>query len=540
MLHDQSSCIAFKVIIEWFTSFFSAMAGRDVSRLTKRTPLMTILVLMIGPLCSQLTSTLYGIINTIWISKYVGEVGMAAVATDIAWEGVARAFGLFLSIAGSSQISALFGQEKFEECNQVACDLYRVSIILGLIVPAILIPINKPFSRWFKANEETVDMAFWYIIPQAAGNVFTCIFFTNVGFLQAEGRTLLVGIIDIISLGVGMGVLNPIFLAVLKTGVIGPSISTIIADAVPGIVLTILFFKGKFVVKPTLKGLISPFSKATFQALTVGSSQLIALVSTLVPGIILRRLIGLSLPNKDEYSQAMAAFNVVCRYGSLVIAIVMAFCTGFLPAAAYAYAAGMWKRYLALAIHLNWINFVWCLITTTLVFSIPYQIGRIFGKGEVFLDWCKRELIAANWGNFIFFGRYTFQSMLQSQQRGKRAMIISFTSNFVVSIAACYILYYTDKHKAERLMWSFSISCVFGFVFGLALLAKPLYEIYKKYKDANLDDQKDPNNQNDAEKQSTSEIETKTDSTTKESEKESKEAVPNEAEHENSDSAINV
>lgn len=68
------------------------MGEKEIQRLAGRPPLVTILILMIGPLCSQITSTLYGIINTIWISKYIGESGMSAVATDIAWEGIARSF----------------------------------------------------------------------------------------------------------------------------------------------------------------------------------------------------------------------------------------------------------------------------------------------------------------------------------------------------------------------------------------------------------------------------------------------------------------
>lgn len=56
----------------------------EIKRLAGFQPLVTILRLMIGPMCSQVTSTLYGIINTIWVSKYVGEVGMASVALDIA------------------------------------------------------------------------------------------------------------------------------------------------------------------------------------------------------------------------------------------------------------------------------------------------------------------------------------------------------------------------------------------------------------------------------------------------------------------------
>ena len=356
--------------------------NEEVKRLAGSPPLKTLLTLMVGPLASQITSTLYGIINTVWISKYVGEVGMSAVATDIAWEGIARAFGLFLLTSGSTQISALFGKKLYNDAEQVVCDLLRVAVVCGCIVPAILLPINKPFSRWFGANDETIQGAYDYMLPICAGNILTCIFLTSVGFLQAEGRTMLVGIIDFVSLGVGMCALNPLFLGVFKIGISGPSYSTIIADGVPGITLVILYFCGKFGVKPKLSGFLKPFSPHTWQALGVGSSMLISQISLCLPGIIVRKLIGLSVANSNEYDLAMAGFNVLCRYYNVTNCVVISLATGYIAAASYAYAAENYKRYLKLSLHLNWVSVFWCLITSIIAISIPRQISMIFGKLE--------------------------------------------------------------------------------------------------------------------------------------------------------------
>jgi Na+-driven multidrug efflux pump len=451
----------------------------EIQRLAGNPPLRTVLTLMIGPFASQITSTLYGIINTIWISRYVGEVGMAAVATDIAWEGIARAFGLFLLVAGSTQISALFGRKLFSEAEQVICDLLRAAVVCGMIVPAVLLPINKPLSRWFGADEETVKEAFDYMLPICAGNVFTCIFLTSVGFLQAEGRTLLVGIVDFVALGFGMFLLNPLFLGVFKTGIAGPAYSTIIADGVPGIIITILYFSGKFGVKPKLSGLLKPFSKHTWQALGVGSSMLMSQISLCIPGIFVRKLIGLSVSSAKEYDLAMAGFNVICRYGNVTNCVVIAISTGYAAAASYAYAAQNYKRYLRLSIHLNWTSIFWCAITSIIAISIPRQISMVFGDSEDFLNWSAAMMRISNYGGFVMFARFTFQSMLQAQQSGCRAMIISVTSNFVVIILGAGFLYITDKHNAVRLIWVYFISYTFGLVFGAILLARPLINTIK-------------------------------------------------------------
>ncbi|EAY03031.1 hypothetical protein TVAG_143310 [Trichomonas vaginalis G3] len=449
----------------------------EIYRLAGSPPLITILKLMIGPLCSQITSAMYGIINSIWISKYLGDIGMAAVATDIAWEGIARGFGLFLLCAGSTQISALFGKGQFVEAEQVICDILRTALICGMIVPCILLPINKPCSKWYGANKETIESAFQYILPQCAGNCFTCIFLGCCGFLQAEGRTLLVGIIDLVSLGVGMGVLNPLFLGTFKFGVRGPSISTIIADGVPGVTLTILYFCGVFSVKPKLSGLLKPFSGHTYKALVVGSSQLMSQISINLPGIIVRKLIGQSVSSPAEYDLAMGGFNVLCRFNAFTNCIILALCSGYLPPASYAFAAQKIKRYVRLTIHLNWISFVWCAFTMTLSMSIPDQISSLFGSGEGYLKFAREMLIFSNVCTFILFTRLTFQSILQAQQNGIRAMIISLVSNFAAIILFSYVLYLTNKQNASRLMYVYPISYAIGFILGIFMLIQPFKQL---------------------------------------------------------------
>ena len=66
-------------------------------RLGGSKPLKTIFKLSIGPLLSQVTNGLYGVITTIWISKACGDDGLSAVSTMNAFDGIGRGFGFFLA-----------------------------------------------------------------------------------------------------------------------------------------------------------------------------------------------------------------------------------------------------------------------------------------------------------------------------------------------------------------------------------------------------------------------------------------------------------
>jgi Na+-driven multidrug efflux pump len=92
------------------------------------------------------------------------------------------------------------------------------------------------------------------------------------GCLQAEGRSLLVGAVQICSFISNMIIFNPLFLLVFKWETVGAATATVASELIPSIALFVLFFRGKFGVKPDVRGLLKKFSPETMPALCVGLS----------------------------------------------------------------------------------------------------------------------------------------------------------------------------------------------------------------------------------------------------------------------------
>ena len=457
-------------------------------RLAGRPPLKTILILTIGPLLSQVTSAMYGIIATVWVSKSIGETGIAAVSTATAFDNIGRAFGFFISTAGSSKISALYGAGKESEAGQVMCDLIRMCFVFGALVPACLIPAVKPTFRWFGLPDDVVDASYDYIFPLIVMTVTTCIYLGSLGFLQGEGRSLLSGAITIISGILNMAGLCPLLLMVKPIrdvlGVRGASMATVIAEGVPGIVVVLLFFSGKFGVKPQWRQLCKPFSKETYIALRVGLSQLMANLSISIPGIIVRKLMGLSANGDPVMAKdTMSGFTVVFRYSQVTNCVILAVTMGFLPPASYAYAAGQYKRWLKLAFWALFLNLFWGSATTVLSWTMPTTLCSIFGTGEGYMRWAVPMIQIGNALGFFTFSRYNFPSMLQSMMLGFTATLLSLASQLVAMLGFSLLMYYTDKHQPVRICWCYSLSYAFGYFIGIFVLWKPLWNVWVKSKD---------------------------------------------------------
>ena len=454
----------------------------EIQRLAGRTPLKTILILSVGPVMSQIVGALFGMLGSLWCSHVIGEEALGAIGLEICFEGMGRAFGYFLMIAASTQISALFGRGLQEDATQVVCDLLRVSVICGAIVPAILLPCHNYALEWFGARPETIQLGWDYICPLIGGTFFACMNLTLEGVLQAEGRALLLGILNAVFLVFAMGICAPILLLVFKIGISGIGWSVMLADAVQGVLLFVLYFRGKFGVKPKWNQFFKKFSGHTRQALSVGASQLISLLANALPGIPVRKLIRDSCATAEMYDIAMAGFNVLCRYALVINCVLIALTTGFIPPGSYAYAAKLWKRWLLLAWHAVWMAAVWSIVTGLGSWIFPRQISAIFGDGQEFLDMSEGMLKYSNGLGVIAFVRFNTQAMLQTMQSATRAMIVSFTSNFGATLVFAYVLYYTNKHDPIRLMWMYPLSTAVGFVLGIALLIGPLIKTIRTAK----------------------------------------------------------
>jgi Na+-driven multidrug efflux pump len=68
------------------------------------------------------------------------------------------ALGFFLCVSSSIQLSVPFAEQNYQKAPQVFADLLRFCIILGVLVPAALLPVAKPLMRWVQGDSKESDV----------------------------------------------------------------------------------------------------------------------------------------------------------------------------------------------------------------------------------------------------------------------------------------------------------------------------------------------------------------------------------------------
>ncbi|EAX96185.1 hypothetical protein TVAG_000140 [Trichomonas vaginalis G3] len=449
-------------------------------RLGGRPPLTTILVLAFGAIMSQVSSALFGIVDSMWVSKALGTKALAAVSTYSPFDYIGRAFAFFLTVSGASKISALLGEGKGEETSQVICDILRVELILAVFIPCSMLPWVKKAAAWFGASKDVVDLEFHFISVTLGFQITTGTFYAIGGFLQGEGRSIAFGIANVISCLLNMLLLNPLLLYYTNLSVAGSAIATIMADGLPAIVLFIMYFTGRFSVKPKFSQFFKKFSPHTFPALRVGLSALIAYLSMSIPGIMIQRFIGSSAQSVFEYNCVISGNTVSYRVALIIVAVTIALNAGYLPCASYAYASKNYKRWLRLTIHQCWLNFAWGSLCATIIVTIPVHISMMFVKDKTELYYASTMLFNGCCGFFIGWLRNNSQSILQSMQKGPFASILSLFTQ-MISLVACSVgLSLTNKHNAPRIEFAYPLSFLIGGVICIVALIFPIGKLYKE------------------------------------------------------------
>ena len=450
-------------------------------RLGGNAPLKTVALLSIGPVISQLASSVFLIINALWVSRAIGDNGLAAISTYNCFDNTGRAFGSFLQIAAATQISALFGLGKSDEAGQVCADLIRTTLICGILVPAILLPSIKPCGRWFGATEAVINLGWDYMLPLTAFTSTTCMFMTVCGFLQGEGRTLLFGLANFGCLALNGLALDPLFLFGFKSGIMGVSIATIMSEIIPGAILLFLYYCGKFGVKPLWSQFCRKFSPRTTTALKVGLSQLIAQLSVTIPSIIVRKLMGKSVG--DEYEDALAGLNCSMRITGVSMAVMAGITGGYVPAASYAYAAKKYRRFLWLTFHSIWMCMAWGLFVGILVWTIPDKLALIFSSSEGYMRYAVKLTVYSNVLSPLQGVRFNCQTILQSMQMGGRAMATGMLNNFVWIIIGAFAMYYAYPNDGAKLVFGYVVAHGMSVPCTVIVLFKPLLNVWRLAKE---------------------------------------------------------
>lgn len=308
------------------------MARQAPVQLSDHFDYRTLIRFTIPSVLMMVISSVYSIVDGLFVSNFAGSDGFAAVNLMMPIAMMISCIGFMAGAGGSALISKTLGEQKEEQAReQFSLIIYLIigfSLVIGITV-FLLVP---HIARMMGAEGAIYDNCVIYgrILISALPAFMLQILFQN--FLVVAEKPQM-GMVIAISSGVTNIVLDALFIAVLKWGVAGAAVATMLGQTIGGIVPL-----GYFLLK---KNHLLWFTKFKFRWETLkrtcinGFSALIGNASNSLVGIVfnlrLMELMG---------SDGVVAYGVVMYVTYIVTGVFMGYSTGIAPVFSYNLGSG--------------------------------------------------------------------------------------------------------------------------------------------------------------------------------------------------------
>ena len=277
-------------------------------------------------------TSIYGVVDGTFVSNFVGKTPFAAVNLVWPFLMILGAFGFMIGTGGSALVAKTLGENKKEDANRYFTMLITLVVILGVLLTIIGLIVLRPLSSALGASGQMLEDCVTY------GR--TLMIFNTAFMLQSVFQSLFItaekprlGLIMTVAAGLTIMVLDALFIAVFKWGLVGAALASGLSQCIGGILPLIYFLSSKNdtplkFVKTKMEG------KVLLKACANGASELMTTVSSSLVSMLynfqLMRLAG---------QNGIAAYGAVMYVEFAFIAVFIGYSIGTAPIVSYHYGS---------------------------------------------------------------------------------------------------------------------------------------------------------------------------------------------------------
>ena len=137
---------------------------------------------------AMVASSLYNIVDAIFIGQSVGKFAIAGLALTNPLMALTAAFGAMVGVGGSTLMSIRLGQKDYEAARRILGNVVILNVTMGLTLGLLLLAGLTPILRLFGASNNTLPYAHDYMSILLWGNVVTHLYYGLNAQLRSTNR----------------------------------------------------------------------------------------------------------------------------------------------------------------------------------------------------------------------------------------------------------------------------------------------------------------------------------------------------------------
>ncbi len=285
----------------------------------------------------MLVQAMYNIVDTIFVGRAVGFMGIAGLTIVFPIQILVMAFAQTVGIGGASIISRSLGSGDLERAHKTFGNIISLVILISASVMLIGGLYLEPVLRLFGATESILPYSAEYLGIILFGTFFFVLAVSCNNAARAEGNAKVAMNTMLISAGLNI-VLDPIFIFGFNMGIRGAALATVLAQASMSIYLIYYFLSGRstLVFKVQYLKIIPNILKET---MAIGASSFTRQASASIMVVIINN--SLAFYGGDL---SIAVFGVVNRLLMFAFMPMFGIVQGLQPIVGFNYGAGKLHR----------------------------------------------------------------------------------------------------------------------------------------------------------------------------------------------------
>ena len=403
-------------------------------------------------------SVIYSILNAYFLGTLHNTAMLTALALTLPLFAIIMALGNLIGMGSGTFISRLLGEKKYDDVKHVSSFAFYSSLVLGLIVMAVGLPLIDSIVHGLGATPDSFGFTKDYVTIMLIGSPFLVLFFTLENIVRSEGAAITSMIGMILSVVVNI-ILDSFVIFVLHLDVIGVATATVISNAVGSVFYAFhMGYKSQFLTVSV------KWFKATKDILSnvlkIGIPIFIMSVFMGAMSLIFNHFL-------VEYGdQAVAAFGISSRLLQFPEFILMGLCEGVVPLIAFSFTANKLRMKNTVGFTIKAIVAL-AVLFGIIVYLISDHLIGLFTNNPQLIEMGSYILHVTFLSLFITGMTTLFTGIFQATAQGTGAFIMSI----IQGITLIPVLFIANQMNGfQGVIWSLVIADAIAFLVGAVML----------------------------------------------------------------------
>lgn len=285
----------------------------------------------------MVVNALYNVIDSIFVGRGIGEIGLTAVTIAFPIMIVLMGFGMLVGVGAAAVVSLRMGEQKQHEAEKILGNAFTLAMILSVSFTVFILLFLDSILMFLGAQPDVLPYARDFTKIIVLGSSFMYISFGMNNIIRAEGNPKMAMATTLISAVLNI-LLNPLFIFTFHLGISGSALATIVSQGVSAAWVLHYFLGEKSLLKLYLTNLRLE-KDIVLSIFKIGMSPFLMQIAA--SGVTV--LFNFSLL-KYGGELAVASIGIINRIAMLMLMPIFGISQGVQPIIGYNYGAKNYTR----------------------------------------------------------------------------------------------------------------------------------------------------------------------------------------------------